>query len=365
VAIEDAGFEIRDMISWISNKTFPKSLNIGKAIDKAAGAEREILGWETSPFKINSGASEAQYNQLQGTSTMNSDGYRTSPITAPATEDAEKWEGWGTALKPTVEPVVMARKPLEGTVAANVLKWGTGGINIDGSRIGTETITTTNGKGFAGSFDGGINSNGGNTHQGRWPANVILDEHAAGLLDQQSGQSKSPKTYVRNSGTLEGERVAYANIGESAGTESKNYGDSGGASRFFYVARASKKDKNEGLDEFIDVAHRRFGNRNQGPNPKQTPQAEIVSKNFHPTVKPTTLMEYLIKLVTPPGGTVLDPFTGSGSTGKAAVLQGFDFIGIEMTAEYLPIIEFRLKHAEAQIAEEKEIQKLKEGEKLF
>jgi DNA modification methylase len=342
VAIEDAGFEIRDMISWISNKTFPKSLNIGKAIDKAQGAERQIIGMVQNPAGNNAGGNSLNLSM----SGMPQNAF----ITAPATSDAKKWEGWGTGLKPTVEPIVMARKPVEGTIANNVLKYRTGGLNIDASRIGTDLITTTNGKGFAGSFEGGVNTNGGNTHQGRWPANIILDEQAAELVDEQSGTSKSPKPYV-----AEGYKET-SMFGVGGVNHAKEYGDSGGASRFFYVAKASKRDRNEGLNE-LPVGQNKFGNQ------KETVDGSLNSKhrgaprqNFHPTVKPTTLMEYLVKLVTPPNGTVLDPFTGSGSTGKAAILQGFNFIGIEMTEEYVPIIEGRLKHAEARVAEAKENQ---------
>ena len=316
VAIEDAGFEIRDMISWISNKTFPKSLNISKAIDKAAG-KRGNVG---KGFLV---AGEYNNRNLKAPPTD----YKDPEL---VTNEAKKWEGWGTALKPTVEPIVMARKPVEGTVANNVLTYGTGGLNIDASRIGTETRINPPGNNQDGSGWGMRPNVESSEVAGRWPANVVFDEHAAEILDQQSGETKSPKTYIRNSGTLEGERVAYANIRETAGTESKNYGDMGGASRFFYVAKASKKDRNEGLENL---------------------------PNTHPTVKPTSLMEYLITMVTPPSGTVLDPFTGSGSTGKAAVLNGFDFIGIEMTEDYLPIIEGRLSHAEKQFAE-KETEKL-------
>jgi len=320
VAIEDAGFEIRDMISWISNKTFPKSQNIAKAIDKQAKVRDHV-----------------------------------------AKGLAQQWDGWGTGLKPTVEPIVMARKPVEGTVANNVLTYGTGGLNIDGSRIGTETITITNGKGFAGSFDGGVNNNGGNTHTGRWPANIIIDEDTAELLDEQSGQSKSGQNKeVKGTGG-----IWQKSSGLPVGPE---YGDSGGASRFFYVAKASKRDRNEGLEDLDEsVAGSYDGNitntnRKIGASPDKPNQP---AKNFHPTVKPTSLMEYLIKLVTPPNGTVLDPFTGSGSTGKAAILQGFDFIGIELTEEYLPIIQGRLKYAEQLVAEAEEQEKLKETEKLF
>jgi DNA modification methylase len=329
VAIEDAGFEIRDMISWISNKTFPKSLNIGKAIDKAAGAKREVIGKHSPP----AGKSAV----MTGSRTVTEAGFWARgdtdvDITAPATDEAKHWDGWGTGLKPTVEPIVMARKPVEGTIANNVLKYGTGGINIDGSRISTEDSFGGGAKGssgFAADYDGEGWTPGSDL--GRWPANVVLDPYTAQLLDEQSGLQ------VRgNAGSKQVTDFRF--MGESKGKQKLIQGvtDKGGASRFFYVAKASKRDRNEGID-----------------------------LNNHPTVKPTTLMEYLIKLVTPPGGVVLDPFTGSGSTGKAAILQGFDFIGIEMTEEYLPIIEGRLKHAEQLVAEAKEQDKAKENEVLF
>ena len=284
VAIEDAGFEVRDMIAWISNKTFPKSHDIGKAIDKAAGAERE------NDFKSTTVRQTPNSASHRGAHTCNNCGkYSGSavanckcPKSKPVTDNAKYWDGWGTALKPSLEPVVMARKPLIGAVAQNVLEWSTGGINIDGTRIGTDTVTIN-------TFDDGAkpwgNASGeaytSRQSQGRWPSNVMLDEYTAELVDEQSD-----------------------------------------ASRFFYVAKASKNDRNEGLDKL-----------NQ-PHP-----------NFHPTVKPTDLMRQLVKLVTPPGGIVLDPFTGSGSTGKATLLEGFQFIGVELTEDYLPIIQGRLEHA--------------------
>jgi site-specific DNA-methyltransferase (adenine-specific) len=361
VAIEDAGFEIRDMISWISNKTFPKSLNIGKAIDKAAGAEREVIGKHSAP----AGKSAV----MTGSRTVTEAGFWARGdtdvnITAPATDEAKQWDGWGTALKPTVEPIVMARKPVEGTVANNVLTYGTGGLNIDASRIGTETITTTKGKGFAGSFEGGINNNGGNTHEGRWPANVILDEQAAELLDEQSGTTTS-KSASMKAGLVEG--IGSKNLSPKAETyESvRGHNDSGGASRFFYVAKASKRDRNEGLEDLEAQRHsdRELSDGAGGDNPRN--RTNNAKQNFHPTVKPTELMRYLVKLITPPGGTVLDPFTGSGSTGKAAILEGFDFIGIELTEDYWPIIEGRLKHAEAKVAERIKETSDQEQEKLF
>jgi len=263
VAIEDAGFEIRDSIAWISSKTFPKSLNVRKAIDKAG-------------------------------------------------EDGSAWEGWGTGLKNVVEPIVMGRKPLVGTVANNTLVWGVGGLNIDASRIATSDSFGGGAKATSG-FSKGYEHDGWvpGSEKGRWPANVILDEYSAGLLDEQSGVSKSPKAYK-----AEGYKDS-SMFGLGGVNHDSEYGDSGGASRFFYCAKASKRDRNEGLE---------------------TPST-------HPTVKPTSLMRYLIKLVTPAGGTVLDPFTGSGSTGKAALLDGYKFVGAELTEEYLPIIEGRLRWA--------------------
>jgi len=265
VAIEDAGFEIRDTIAWISSKTFPKSLNVEKAMDKAG-------------------------------------------------MDGSVASGWGTGLKQVVEPVVMARKPLDGTVAENTLRWGVGGINIDGSRIAGNVPSVPQPKTDGGIFsgEGGRNGELSSAPNGRWPANVIFDEVTAGLLDEQSGVGVSKPTqsggYLGNSLAIGGSRVK---------AHGSPHNDSGGASRFFYVAKASKRDRSEGLE---------------------TPST-------HPTVKPTALMRYLVKLVTPPGGVVLDPFTGSGSTGKAAILEGFQFVGVELTEDYLPIIEGRLEWA--------------------
>jgi site-specific DNA-methyltransferase (adenine-specific) len=359
VSIEDAGFEIRDMISWISNKTFPKSLNIGKAIDKAAGVQLKIIGKLKNPAK----------NKVGGNSlNMSAKGMPQFALeTAPATPEAQKWEGWGTALKPTVEPVVMARKPLEGTVAANVLKWGTGGLNIDGSRIGMtaedekKSFNNCKPQGYEAKeniYDIGnkVIATEQNT-QGRWPANVILDEYAAKIVDEQSGQLKGG-TWNNTAGARHFENQGKPTKYETKATDKT----AGGASRFFFVARASKKDKNEGLEDLQTKAtNTRAGDVNAIMNPNGT----LPRQNFHPTVKPTTLMEYLIKLVTPPGGTVLDPFAGSGSTGKAAILNGFDFIGIELTAEYLPIINGRLEHAEKERKKKEAEKVLKQFEGLF
>ena len=275
-------------------------------------------------------------------------------ITVPSTPEAEQWNGWGTALKPAHEPIIVARKPLEGTVAHNVLTHGTGALNIDGSRVGgappskpqPQLRPNEKDSGFA--LGAGTGRNGEMSHaQGRWPANIILDEHTAGLLDEQSGFSAKSKRQI---GAAPRSNVGHK-LSDSSADRSEslvNYGDSGGASRFFYVAKASKRDRNEGLDE---MPIKRPDNRSSTGMGTFEEKGVQPQQNFHPTVKPTALMEYLVKLVTPPNGTVLDPFTGSGSTGKAAILNGFDFIGIEMTEDYLPIIKARLEHAETEFAE--------------
>lgn len=312
VAIEDAGFEIRDQIMWLYGSGFPKSLDVSKAIDKAAGE----LKTQSQGFS-HAGHDGRKAEMKQDKSFRSDYGYKY----APATEDAAKWEGWGTALKPAHEPVVVARKPLIGTVAANVLEHGTGALNIDGCRVGTELITA---------HGGGQNENrtygmgkgipaieaGSNPHIGRWPANTVLDEDAAAILDAEVGELKSPKPYKRGSGPTGNPRIYGNGAGIPQWSAEGNYGDTGGPSRFFYVAKASRKERNAGLDD----------------------------RNTHPTVKPINLMRWLVRLVTPPGGTVLDPFTGSGTTGCAAALESLDFIGIEREPEYADIAEARIKH---------------------
>jgi site-specific DNA-methyltransferase (adenine-specific) len=351
VAIEDAGFEMRDSIAWLYGSGFPKSHNISIAIDKQSGA----MGHRGKRFE-NSGL------RRQGKDVPDPTGIEAHK---PITSEAKAWDGWGTALKPAFEPIVVGRKPLVGTVAENVLEWGTGGLNIDATRIGTEQRINQP----AGSLGNGLNMSGGLAQAdrdsseviGRWPANIILDEHTAKLLDEQSGFSKS-------SGTINRWTDGAKPFGGGAGHNYESIqgvADSGGASRFFYVAKANKKDRNEGLDDL--VAQESAGKGNGlgrlcaicGASilkPCECPDRTFVNppkQNFHPTVKPTALMQYLVRLVTPEGGTVLDPFTGSGSTGKAAILEGKQFIGIELTEEYLPIIAGRLQHA-INTSEEKE-----------
>jgi site-specific DNA-methyltransferase (adenine-specific) len=299
VAIEDAGFQIRDQIMWVYGSGFPKSHNISKGIDKAAGAERERV-----PYKGGIASGQANY----GGGGEIHDGTKVGEkAIIPA---AKQWQGWGTALKPAHEPMVLARKPLEGTVANNVLTYGVGGLNIDGCRVvyqegevdftkqqnQTATATVKMGGAKPGDSIQMFEENG------RFPANFIHDGNDE-VLDL---------------------------LGEPA--------------RFFYCAKASKRDRNEGLDGFEQVLGGSLegGNdKRKGDKPQLTPRA-----NHHPTVKPTDLMRYLCRLITPPNGTVLDPFMGSGSTGKAAILEGFDFIGIEQSAEYVEIAKARIAFAQ-------------------
>jgi DNA modification methylase len=364
VAIEDAGFEMRDSIAWLYGSGFPKSMDISKAIDKAAGAEREVVGYRNPD---GSGVAGKAEKDSSGSHIWSGELKSNQAIT----EKAKKWAGWGTALKPAFEPVVVARKPLIGTVAANVLVWGVGGLNIDGSRIGradgdnssagnrTATFGTQDTQ-SGGDGSGGWEQNSG----GRWPANIILDEYTAGLLDEQAPATGAfAKVKSGHSGKSQGIYGDYEQRGDDGATF---YGDGlGGASRFFYVAKASKKDRNEGLDGLEPQRHSDRENAEGvgGDNPRN--RTNEAKQNFHPTVKPTALMEYLIRLVTPAGGVVLDPFTGSGSTGKAALLNGYRFIGCELTEEYLPIIEGRLKHAAEQYAAKATEEETKEQETLF
>jgi site-specific DNA-methyltransferase (adenine-specific) len=355
VAIEDAGFEIRDSIHWIYGSGFPKSLNVSKQ------------------------------------------------------EGCESWEGWGTALKPAHEPVVMARKPLVGTVAANVKAHGTGAINIDGCRIGEGTgevityeVSDIRGGNYGQDKEAYADRDKltyTRVDQGRWPSNIVLShtddcrevgtriekvaKNVSFTDNQQSDGwgTKKPITETVDTETSVWEcadgcpvaeldeqsgvrtpghwtKTKTTGFGEFGGGSSEYHGtgpksDAGGASRFFYCAKPSKKERNAGLDGMAEKTQQ-FGNQKQpvkegSVNDKfrTTP-----AQNFHPTVKPLTLMRYLVRLVTPPNGTVLDPFLGSGTTAVAATLEGFKWIGCELTAEYLPIIEGRVGHAEGARASE-------------
>lgn len=294
LAIRLAGFEIRDQIMWVYGSGFPKSLDVSKAIDKSVGAEREVVGCGKS-------GKTAGY-QLLGDSGIKGGSY---DITAPSTDEAKQWSGWGTALKPAHEPICVARKPLSGTVAENVLVHNTGALNIDGCRIGSD-IVGWGGKGAGGNTwneeNNGLGKDGeARPVAGRWPANFVHD-----------------------------------------GLNAEEW------SRFFYCAKASKADRDDGVllatasaAEMVDRDADSAGINSPRAGAGRTSGA----RNDHPTVKPTALMQWLVRLVTPPGGTVLDPFTGSGSTGKACMLEGFEFIGFEMDPHYCEIAEQRIAKA--------------------
>jgi DNA modification methylase len=374
VRIEDAGFEIRDMIAWVYGSGFPKSLDVSKALDKVNGeagrlhkftafmratgltarqineatgtfmgshylteksqpaiptcvlwakfrplcgdvpgwvdelvarieAEREVIGQDTKA-RSTSGASALP---TMGGETV----YQSWDITAPATPEAQQWAGWGTALKPALEPITMARKSLTGTVAANVLEHGTGALNVDGCRVSaSEQLVRPSIRRSGNAVLGkGLGAGVQTEPPGRWPANLIHDgsDEVAGLFPQSSsigGSGSASKCYTGDGRTVSGSCAATG-----------GFGDTGSAARFFYTAKASKDDRDGG--------------------------------NTHPTVKPTDLMRYLCRLVTPPGGVVLDPFMGSGSTGKAAMLEGFGFIGIEREPSYHAIAKQRISRAQA------------------
>jgi site-specific DNA-methyltransferase (adenine-specific) len=378
VAIEDAGFEVRDSIHWVYGSGFPKSLDVSKAIDKAAGAEREVVGTD----------GRSANESWLGTAKRGETGFGIGEwnLTAPATPEAATWEGWGTALKPAHEPIVVARKPLAGTVATTVLQYGTGALNIDRCRIGmgdeydpdkVQRQQRADGPvqfGAAGLIGSEIPTY---NPSGRWPANFVLthaadcgDDCAPGCpvaaMDEQSGQLcvNKPAVHRRDAATAEGRRNASSfRVGAAeSGSVRSGFGDAGGASRFFtvtewddapfrYVAKPSRAERNAGLGGLPEV-HRVNGNKwtdqdyrvARGERPESAETGP--RRNIHPTVKPLDLMRWLVRLVTPPGGVVLDPFAGSGTTLAAAILEGFDCVGVEMTDDYLPIIEGRCAWAE-------------------
>lgn len=346
VAIEDAGWEIRDCVMWVYGSGFPKSHDVSKAIDKESGIARKVIGKGISGKMLRAnGQNESPYQQ--GKDRIDFD------ITAPSTDAAKEWEGWGTALKPAWEPIIMARKPVEGTVASNVLKYGTGAINIDASRIeiDNETVPINKLEEWSGfgqmkqpDYKQEINT------KGRWPANLIHDgsEEVLELLpNTESVMSK------RGNGIGTGYHGSDAEWDTVRGHE-----DSGSVARFFYCAKASQEDRNEGVDlNEVSIGHNRFdqcktcgGYIFQNKDRPSACQCEVplrkhntVKGNSHPTVKPIALMRYLCKLVTPPDGVVFDPFMGSGSTGKAALLEGFNFIGCELEDDYFKIAQQRIR----------------------
>jgi site-specific DNA-methyltransferase (adenine-specific) len=434
VRIEDAGFEIRDQIMWIYGSGFPKSHDVGKNIEKIkvggkanltqVGTKKGLVATNHNDKAKSSNPSGFSYRTNQkGYSEVATDRTQVNGE-IPVYEITNDYKGWGTALKPAHEPIVMARKPLIGTVADNVLEYGVGGINIDGCRIGYEDTPNpaTNpkyrheqnykmpekGQESKGAVSFSSSNNDVNV-EGRFPANIILDEEAGKILDQQSGKSKSSPNkwegdnnaaiygkyekgvrqstfsdeggasrYFKTIETTSGRFPANVIMDDEAGkildeqsgttksskrgahnnkkTEHTNtytppnalysddntYGDEGGASRFFYCPKASKSDRDEGLTTEAKVIKGRDEGQDKTAIAYKARPTE--RQNIHPTVKPTELMKYLIRLVTPKGGVVLDPFMGSGSTGKAAVREGMEFIGIEREEEYYEIAKQRIEN---------------------
>jgi DNA modification methylase len=463
-AVEDAGFEIRDSLIWLYGSGFPKSLDVSKAIDKANGRrfdDRYVLGRHIRKRREAAGLTRAEVNAwfdyrdgCEHWERQDPSGARVptladwgvlserldlSPeflplverveaerqkvgrnerpagwftgqdghdLTAPATPEAQQWQGWGTALKPAHEPIVVARKPLSGTVAQTVLEYGTGALNIDGCRVGVANGDEPSAGHRTATFGTQETQSGGDGSgdweyegKGRWPPNLALShlpecERVGTRRVKGSAPASGPTLHATESvahGDYTGERVAvpayqdqevaayecapgcpiaeldrqsgerpagtavrHRSGGNTFGGESEKppmedmgYGDTGGASRFFYTAKSSRAERNAGLDGFeeksfedhnmLASAERIHPDGRRHVNKPAPPRA-----NAHPTVKPIDLMRWLVRLVTPPGGTVLDPFMGSGTTGIAAHLEGFDFIGIEREAEYADIAEARI-----------------------
>lgn len=415
-ALDDAGFEIRDVVTHLFGSGFPKSMDISKAIDKQAGAEREVIGLDASKLRPN----RDKY-LLSG---IPGGGGKLGPdngatLTAASTPEAKEWRGWGTALKPASEHWILCRKPiLEKTVAKNVIKHGTGGINIDASRIGSDLVPSKKALGdiyaaFKGKPQGEYLP--WTYTQGRFPANLLLSHNedcvevgmkkvkaikggnstnignnvygkyeaeldskpcgfgdadgtetisafectpgcAVAMLDAQSlsgGMHSAGK--ARNGGAKQTNDGSLFGVGNHPGNGTR-VGDSGGASRFFYCAKTSKSERNAGCE---DLPEKECTSKQQNSDMRahdgvltNARSEEPKSKNHHPTVKPQKLMSYLITMITPPGGVCIDPFMGSGSTGVAAVKSGFQFIGIERERDYFDIAEKRIAHGGASYAQD-------------
>jgi site-specific DNA-methyltransferase (adenine-specific) len=323
ISLRLAGFEVRDSLQWLYGSGFPKSHSASLAIDKALGREKD----RQVTYQR---AAQGTARKVKGTNSARNKGYlsgseefeeTTISYTRAASEEAAKWEGWGTALKPAHEPILLVRRPLEGTIANNLLKWGAGAINVDGCRIPTDDPLSNHGRktdspiyGAMGALPPQVSSG---MELGRWPANVLLDQRAGEMLDEQAPKTGQIASVTEKSG----ERVGYNWRETEERTRSKR--DAlGGASRFFYCPKASVREKEAGLE----------------------PAEGARRGNTHPTVKPLDLMRYLVRLITPPEETVLDPFAGSGSTLIAAGLEGRDFVGIELDPDHVRIAQARLAH---------------------
>ncbi len=354
--IEDAGFTLKDCIMWLYGSGFPKATDISKQLDKKAGT---YVKGEISPNSRNSGASP---------SGCYDEGVQHKTLPNPQSEESKLWNGWKShGLKPAYEPILVAMKPNDGTYAANALKHGVSGLNIDGGRIPLQKHgedKRLGGKGDWSSdkmaknvYEGGYaGKRVGSSTQGRFPANIILDEEAAAMLDEQSGVKGGGKTYDY---TGEKEYQVKGFVPDNKPNSPSNRGDSGGASRFFYCAKASKAERNAGCEGLEEKARGPIGkgldNTLKGPTNSLRKDKPTVSANNHPTVKPLALMEYLCKLTkTPTGGIVLDPFTGSGTTGIACVKTGRQFVGVEKDKDYCEIACKRIESENKQIQAEKD-----------
>jgi site-specific DNA-methyltransferase (adenine-specific) len=353
-AIEDAGWEIRDQIMWLYGSGFPKSFDVAKAIDKAAGIKREDKF--EGAFDRRCGPTENKKCDTCGKWLISS-----APCRCPRPQDiaqsrtARRWQGWGTALKPAHEPICVARKPLRATVAANVLLYGTGALNIDASRIplNGDYKCRANGRPSQTGLDDHYDPAKANRPDtvGRWPANVVHDgsDEVLEAFDRFGQRGAAAPVHRRSGDKFRNTYGRFVGNEDEAG--STFHGDAGSAARFFYSAKASRQDRNAGCENMQrKPLHWSSGAAN--PGSFQSEGTDKTSQNNHPTVKPTVLLRYLVKLVTPPGGTVLDHFMGSGSTGKACMLEGLNFIGIEKDCDkngqplgYIEIARNRIAHA--------------------
>jgi site-specific DNA-methyltransferase (adenine-specific) len=416
MAMRFAGFEIRDCIQWLYGSGFPKSYNIAKGIEgKIVNGSASWNDWKKldgEKEQVNWGYSKQQAEQGYRDDYSESNKERVGKVNFQS-EEAKYWDGWGSALKPANEPIVLARKPLEKglSIADNVLKWGTGGINIDGCRVSGVNMTKGGCKFNSAFFESGNSSftKDFDESKGRFPANVILTHHpdcecvgtkkVKGQIDKPTNRTQKGNTWddnnsglrksmpknsggfgdvdgnetienwnchedcpikildeqsgVLKSGDMDGEYQGFGKNGIYGGkTKGVSYGDKGGASRFFYVAKASQSERNKGLDDFEKQplafsnqakAELARGNTEFADDTKMHNKVQFRANN-HPTVKPIKLMQYLARLITPPNGVVLDPFMGSGTTGIACKLEGFDFVGMEQDENYHKIAISRIEN---------------------
>ena len=344
ISLRLAGFELRDSLQWLYGVGFPKNAAIDKAIDRELGRteDREVVALK----KVTGGGRRA----VKGTGTGHGiaepgiEGREYLPteieITRAASEEAQRWVGWGSALKPAYEPILLCRKPIEGNLAQNTLKHGVGGIHIDGCRIPTDDPLSNHGRSVdspiyspLGSMPPGISPG---QELGRWPANVILDERAGEMLDEQAPRTGAVSSVVEASGA----RSGYGWQETSARAQRKRDRLSG-ASRFFYCPKASVKEKEAGLE---DRAQGVTDDGRQTPIDNPYQRGKTLRKNTHPTVKPLDLMKNCVRLITPEDQVVLDPFAGSGSTLIAAGLEGREYLGIELDPDHVRIAQARLDH---------------------